>query len=142
MNGPLKISEATSLALHSLALLAGDQGRHLSTKELAGQLAASEAHLSKIMQRMHKMGLVNSFRGPGGGFALAQPPERIKLIDVYEEFEGPVSTAGCLLDQNVCTGGICLLGGVLGDISKQFVNYLKQTNLSEINGGIGGCIHD
>jgi Rrf2 family transcriptional regulator, nitric oxide-sensitive transcriptional repressor len=142
MNGPLKISEATSLALHSLALLADGQGRNFSVKELAGRLAASEAHLSKILQRMNKMGLVNSTRGPGGGFDLAQPPERIRLIDVYEEFEGPVNVSGCLLDHNVCTGGACLLGGILGDISKQFVTYLKQTSLSEIDGGIGGCIHD
>ena len=64
------------------------------------------------------------------------------MIDVYEEFEGPVTTTGCLLDQNVCAGGACLLGGVLGDISRKFVNYLKQTNLSEINSGIGGCLND
>ncbi len=138
----MKISEATSLALHSLALLAQGRGRHYSVKELAGLLSASEAHLSKILQRMSKMGLVNSTRGPGGGFDLARAAERIRLIEIYEEFEGPVRTSGCLLDQSVCAGRACILGGILGDISTRFVSYLKQTSVAEITGRIGGCTHD
>ena len=141
MTGPLKISEATSLALHSLALMAGERGRPYSAKELAGRLSASEAHLAKILQRMNKMGLVSSTRGPGGGFGLARPADKIRLIDVYEGFEGPMKKTGCLLPGEVCPGLSCILGGVLNDISTRFIDYLNQTSVAELTGKIGGCTH-
>ena len=76
MQKVLNISEAYSLALHSLALLASDNGRSLTTHQIASTLGASEAHLSKVMQRLTKAGFLNSSRGPGGGFALKKPPDK------------------------------------------------------------------
>ena len=67
----LKMSEAVSIALHASALLASDPGTKLSNKQIAGRLHVSEAHLSKVLQRLVKVGLVRSMKGPKGGFVLA-----------------------------------------------------------------------
>ena len=42
------------------------------------------------------MGLIRSQRGAKGGYILANPPEKIKLSDVFDVFEGPVVTVECV----------------------------------------------
>ena len=54
MSNLLRISEASSLALHTMALLAKMPDRHLSNAGLAGILRASEHTLSKVLQRLVK----------------------------------------------------------------------------------------
>ena len=96
MRTSLRVSEATSLALHAMALLTGDGSRPLSCHEMAEALQVSEAHLSKVLQRLGKQGFVSSLRGPKGGFRLARDPEDVSLLEIYEAIEGPVQFSNCL----------------------------------------------
>ena len=62
----IKISEASSLAIHAMVFLAAKPGEKLSTSYIASEIKVSEAHLSKVLQRLNKVGLVVSSRGPSG----------------------------------------------------------------------------
>jgi Rrf2 family protein len=123
------------LALHTMAYLASDpEGTH-ATREIAEELAVSEAHLAKVLQRLGRAGLVRSQRGPGGGFTLAKAPEEITLLQVYEVTEGPLTTPECLLGQPVCQGH-CILGDLLEGVGHQVRDYLATTRLSDLRGGL------
>ena len=87
----IQISEAASLALHSMVLLAASPERSLTVKEITGRTLVSEAHLSKVMQRLAKAGLVKSTRGPKGGFVLGDSGLSISLLSIFEAIEGPVA---------------------------------------------------
>lgn len=137
MSGWLKISEATSLALHTMALLAGRGGRRFSNREVAEIIGSSPAHLSKVMQRLVKAGLLNSMRGPAGGFSLAREPEAITLREIYEAIEGPLVPQGCLLHTPICGGENCVLGGLVEKIDSQVRDYLTNTRLSQFKGFAG-----
>ena len=128
MNNILKISEAASLALHTAVLLAVDSKKWISTRELASTLHASKAHLSKVLQRLEKSGIVKSTRGPKGGFKLKKSGDEITLLDVYEAIDGKLSSGDCLLDERICNGD-CIMGRLLGDLNKQVRNYLAQAKL-------------
>lgn len=130
----IKISEASSLALHSMALLAQDPERMLTTKQISQRLDASEAHLSKVLQRLHKSGLVKSVRGPKGGFMLEKDPAQTTLKEVYEVIEGSLVLKNCLLSEAACKGDKCVLGGLLQTINKEVRDYLANTKLSELSG--------
>ena len=138
MQKVLNISEAYSLALHALALLASDDGQSLTTHQIASTLGASEAHLSKVMQRLTKAGFLNSSRGPGGGFALKKAAKEITLLDIYSRIEGPLNYEDCLFDTRICGSDHCIFDGLLGDISRQFKDYLEHTSLSDIQDVFGG----
>ena len=48
----VQISEAASLAIHSMALLIQNRGGFLTVKDMAQECEASEAHLAKVMQKI------------------------------------------------------------------------------------------
>lgn len=136
MSPLVNISEAASLALHSMALMAAQRDHRFTAQELAARLQASGHHLAKVMQRLAKGQLVESSRGPQGGFTLARPAHTIKLLEIYEAVEGPLADAGCLLGQPICDGKDCVLGEVVQRVHREVRGYLARTRLSELARGI------
>ena len=134
----VRMSEAVSLALHAAGLLAGSSGRLLRTKEMARLLRVSEAHLSKVLQRMTRAGQVKPTRGPGGGFGLARPAEEISLKDIYEAVEGPLDVATCPFNIPACEGGWCVIGKEFNSRSEDLLEFLSETRLSTLKINVGG----
>ncbi len=132
MSTALRISDAASLGLHAGALLAATPDRRLTAAHMAGELGASKAHLSKVLQRMKGAGLVHSGRGPKGGFRLALPPDKIALLDVYRAVEGGLSLSNCLLPRPVCDGEACILGSLMRSVNRELHAHLEHTTLAEL----------
>ena len=127
----VRVSEAVSLALHSLAFLARHPEQRISTQTMAKNLGVSGHHLAKVMQKMVKAGLVESLRGPLGGFKLSAPAANIQLLQIYEAVEGPISHKGCLLHKPACEGNVCMLGNLVSTLHEQIRNCLANTSLDE-----------
>ena len=132
MQGSLKISEAASLALHTMVYLAGDPKKHQSAGAIAGVICVSEAHLAKVLQRLAKAGLLVSVRGPKGGFRLARKTDEITLLDVFEAIDGPFNPGECLMHDRTCGQVGCLFGDLLGDVNRQVRSYLGGRNLEDV----------
>lgn len=133
MSSVLKISEAAVLALHGMAFLASNSDKLSSTREIATKLRVSEAHLSKVLQRLSKVGLVKSIRGPKGGFALGKASNEISLLDVYESIDGEFMSSDCLLGDPVYNTDECILGGLVKSIDEQVKGYLEGTKLNQLS---------
>ena len=136
MTNVLKISEAASLALHAATLMADEPEEPVTTTELASRLGVSEAHLSKVLQRLAKAGLVAAVRGPGGGHVLAKEPKEITLLEVYEAIDGRFVPATCLLGRPTCMRS-CILGGLLKDVNGMVREQLAGTRLSSVRQTVG-----
>jgi Rrf2 family protein len=131
VGGLLGVSEAASLALHALAIIAGRAGTPVSTEDIARLLEASEAHLSKVLQRLSKADLVSGKPGPGGGFTLEKSPGEVTLLEIYEAMEGPLETKRCLFDLPVCDRGTCPLSLLLSRHGREIADELSATTLEE-----------
>ncbi|MCX6339967.1 MAG: Rrf2 family transcriptional regulator [Candidatus Aureabacteria bacterium] len=134
----IKVSEAAALALHAMVLMAADRRKPLSTHDAAARLKVSEAHLSKVFQRLTKDGLVRSFRGPQGGFVLGRSPDDLSLLDVYESIEGKCEESNCLFDVPACDGKKCILGGIMKKVDGQLRRYLARAKLAALAGKYKG----
>ena len=132
MSNIIKISEAASMAIHAMVFLASESGRIVPSREIAGTLRSSEAHLSKVMQRLAKAGLVSSMRGPKGGFVLKRSAREISLLEVYEAIEGRLEETKCLLGQPICHGGRCIFGDLFKQVDQQTRKYLSRNMLSDL----------
>ncbi|MGQ9748050.1 MAG: RrF2 family transcriptional regulator [Candidatus Caldatribacteriaceae bacterium] len=130
--GILKISEALSLAIHGLSLLALEEGDQEKVKDLASKIGVSKAHLAKVLQQLVKAGILYSTRGPKGGFVLAKQPEKITLLEIYQAVEGPLREEACLLQKEVCPFSRCIFGDFLPVANRQFREYLAQRTLADV----------
>ena len=128
----LKVSEAASLALHSAVVLTSHPEGPVPTGEIASLLDVSEAHLSKVLQRLARCGLVRSVRGPKGGFVLGKSADKVSLLEVYEAIDGPLAVSHCLFDREACTRARCILGTLVPRLSAQVRDYLSRTRLAAV----------
>lgn len=114
-----------------MLLMAHESGRSLTTKVMAETLGVSTAHLSKVIQRLHRANLITSTRGPRGGSRLARDPSTITLLEIYETIEGPLSETGCLLPQPLTQGTCCLFGTLLRDLNERIRREFAARTLRE-----------
>ncbi len=70
-------------ALHSLLVLAASDVP-LSVADLAAYQHLPERFLAKVFSRLKRAGLVSGIEGIAGGFVLARPAERIRVLDVLD----------------------------------------------------------
>jgi Rrf2 family protein len=127
----VRISEAASLALHAMAMLYQCDRQRFTNQEISERLGASEHHLAKVMQRLAKAGLVESLRGPQGGFCLGPAATDARLLAIYEAIEGPLSDEGCLLSSAVCERQQCVLGDLAARVHNQVREYLMENTLAQ-----------
>lgn len=130
MVGMLKISEAASLGLHAMKFLAArfSEGP-FSTETIALELGVSSAHLSKVLQRLSKHGMVKATRGPGGGVSLARRPEEVSMLQVYEALDGPIYAGSCLMGREHCEHKECILGDLINEVNESVRKRLEDTKL-------------
>jgi len=127
----LKISDAAAIAIHTVVILDSAPEKLFSNKELSAMLEVSDNHLSKILQRLCKARIVESIRGPKGGFTLVDGGSNFTLLQIYEAIEGSLDISNCLLKKSFCTSG-CLLGDFLFSINNQFKDYFEKTRIADL----------
>lgn len=122
----LKLSDAAIIGLHAVSLLGREPLRRRCAAEMAEELGVSCNHLSKVMQRLTRAGLVAPSRGPNGGFALAERAGGAKLRDIIVAIEGSLEFAGCLMESSVCGRDSCPFSELLADTNKRLEKILSQ----------------
>ena len=133
MSSILKVSEAVALAIHACVIVAEKQAEgKTTTASIASALKASEAHLSKVMQRLVRARIMNSVRGPGGGFVMSAKPEDIRLINIYEAVDGVFRCRECLFDHQSCDGHKCVLGKFIENINQQVKMFFETKTLKDL----------
>jgi Rrf2 family protein len=67
--------------------------------EIAARQEVSEQYLAQLFLKLKHAGLVDSVRGPGGGYLLALPPEDITAGDVLRAVEETLAPVFCVGDE-------------------------------------------
>ena len=124
------LSEAASLAIHSMVLIAKADS-HINVNVLAQEMGSSRNHLAKVLQQLVKFNYLKSVRGPSGGFVLNVNPAEITILDVYQAIEGRIETPECPLDRQICPFDKCLMGGMVKSVTDQFKEYFEGQTLEK-----------
>ena len=131
MSSVLRISEAATIGFHALVIFASSGGRHHSTREVAESLEVSEWHLSKVLQRLARAGIIRSVRGPGGGYMLSRKSSGVTLLDILEAIDGPFDPEDCLMHSPRCKSSECILGDLLADVNRKVRIFLEEKSLAD-----------
>lgn len=108
--------------------------------EIASALEISKAEdvplpvLSKVLQELVRKGLLESRRGPGGGFRLSRRPELITLRDIVVTIDGLDHFMDCVAGLKVCSEEApCPLHTTWTGMRTQILTSLETTTLAQMS---------
>lgn len=98
------LSRTAIYALNAVLHLAEHRGEDpVRVDDMAEALGVPRNYLSKILHVMARAGLLESARGPRGGFALVRDPATVTLAEVVDPFDDLTRASGCLLGRERCS---------------------------------------
>ena len=127
----------TDYALRAMVNLARHGGKELMTaRQLASDGAFPYQIGCKILQKLHKGGLVESCMGQRGGFRLSREPSEITLMEIIKIFQGGIRLNRCLLDGEGCElQPECPISVRLESLQRYIDGYFGGITLAEILDG-------
>jgi Rrf2 family protein len=129
----MKIGRSTGYALLSMAYIAQDKSKKaISSQDISKQYDIPLEYLLKILQQLVKANLLNSKRGPSGGFRLAKQADKVTVLQVIEAVEGPWANPPSLAEIAPNTKVGARADKVFSHASAQAKAVYSQTKLSSI----------
>ncbi|GGW22210.1 RrF2 family transcriptional regulator [Arenibacter certesii] len=110
----------------------------VSLKEIAAEINSPEAFTAKILQSLARNGLVDSHKGPTGGFEMNRAKmDTIKLYDIVNAIDGDNIFVGCGLGLKHCDANKpCPVHDKFVGIRENLTQMLKNTTMYELASGL------
>ena len=103
----MRINTKTRYATRALLELALQEGpAALSAQQIAARQEISAKYLEYLFNVLRNANLVQSVRGPQGGYRLARPAREITLRDIYDVFEGQEAFVACVTNPELCNRSV------------------------------------
>jgi Rrf2 family protein len=122
-----------------LALARTQDGKLLSVRRIAEEMAIPVRFLPQVMADLAAAGLVEATTGRAGGYRLARPSDTISLLDVVEAVEGDSRRRTCVLRGGPCgLDGHCDVHDVFFAAQDAMLNTLGAARLADLPTRRGG----
>lgn len=123
----VRLSTRSRYAVLALVEMArrGPDGGMITLSEIAASQMLSVAYLEQLFGRLRRAGLVESARGPGGGYRLGPPAHRITIAQVVEAVDEPMPPEG----------GEGLAGALWTELGEQIRLFLSAVTLADVAEG-------
>lgn len=130
----MELTRKGEYAIRGIVYLARQSpGKVVLVSEVAEATGVPQTFLAKIFQSFAKLGLVNSFRGTGGGFLLGRPAAKITLRQVVEAVEGPINPNRCLSEDGSCDReNVCTVHPVWRRVQGEIAAILDSVTLEDL----------
>lgn len=131
-------SASATHALRAVAWMAAHGGDEPTLgRELARKVKVPADYLAKVLAQLARAGVITASRGVKGGYRLARPASRIRLLEVVVPFEGKRTRPGCLLrpDKPCRDSGACSAHQAWGGVKRTYTDFLERTTVADIQGG-------
>jgi Rrf2 family protein len=131
----LKISQKLEYAMRAMIELAlRRDGSLVPAREIANAQQIPLRFLEQQLGALHKAGLVESFRGAGGGCRLATDPDRITVAQIADAIEGQLYPMFCLepTDHTCFADSRCGLQGFWGEVARAIQRVFEETTVADL----------
>ena len=134
----MKLSTKGRYAVTALADIALNGGqRPVTLAEIAERQDISLAYLEQLFVRLRRAGLVESLRGPGGGYLLAQPAGETRISDIMTAVDERLDAMGChgrWMEGEGCgrSQEACLTHNLWERLSAHVHVFLSQTTIADV----------
>ena len=130
-----RVAQKTEYALRAVVELATRHGDgRVPAREIAEAQGIPLRFLEQQLATLHKAGLVESFRGAGGGCRLARDPAEVRVADVIDAMEGDLYPMHCVeeADHTCFQDGRCGLQELWGDVHLAVRGVFERTSIAEL----------
>ena len=100
--------------------------------DISQRQGISLSYLEQLFARLRKEGLVDSARGPGGGYKLSRSAAEISVVQVISAIDETVEATRCGGLANCQDGEPCLTHELWTDLSRQIYDFLSGINLAQL----------
>ncbi len=120
----------------------------VALSEIASRQEISLSYLEQLFGKLRRAGIVRSVRGPGGGYLLAHPRDKIRVSDIILAVDEPIratrcklgSPAGCRQDR-----GRCITHDLWDELGNHIHLFLNAVSLDDVCEkrilGMSGKVH-
>jgi Rrf2 family iron-sulfur cluster assembly transcriptional regulator len=95
----------------------------------------SLSYLEQLFGKLRKNNVVASVRGPGGGYCLARPANKISMVDIILAVDEPLDATNCNAKGNCNDGKPCLTHDLWFGLNQKIHEYLSGVNLQQLVDG-------
>ncbi len=129
----LRISKMTDYAIMVMVELHAVRGEVLSAQAVAERSHLELPTVSKVLKLLVKTQLVDSYRGPNGGYRLERQAKDISVAEIIAAIEGPIAMTECSVEEGLCAQeAICSLRGNWQRISIAVTKAMEGVSLAEM----------
>ncbi len=123
--GRYAVTAMLDLALHY-------QSGPITLADISSRQGISLSYLEQLFSRLRKRGLVDSARGPGGGYRLSRPADQVAVAEVITAVDEKVDATRCGGLANCQDDNQCLTHELWADLSQQIYDFLSNISLGEL----------
>lgn len=129
----MRLASFTDYSLRVLIYLAIKGEQRSTVSEIADKYQISKNHLVKVVHNLSRMGVIDSFKGKGGGVCLSTSPEKINIGLLIKELESDSFLVECFGPNTNCKiNPSCKLKSVLKVAETNFFATLENYTLADI----------
>jgi len=134
----LRLTKKTEYGIIAMKYLITQQSRNpdsvVSRSEISEQFNIPKELLGKVLQKLGREGLIESYQGVTGGYVLSKTPADISLNEVVEAIEGPITMVECVTDNGEeCTQlEYCNIQSPILNIRRNLTEYFESITLADL----------
>lgn len=129
-------SKTCEYAIRSVLFIAqkSKDGSRVGIKEIAKGIDSPESFIAKILQDLSRKGMIQSQKGPAGGFYLDKSSQNYTLADIVKTVDGDSLFSGCGLGLKQCSENKpCPLHHEFKKIRGELFRILQSAKVGEFN---------
>lgn len=129
-------SKSCEYAIKAMIFIAqkSKEGSRVGIKEIAKGTDAPEHFIAKILQDLSRRNLVNSVKGPNGGFYMDKADLKTSLSDIVKAIDGDKIYIDCLLGLKACSEkNPCPVHFEYKEIKKNLIRLLEESTIGNFN---------
>lgn len=104
----------------------------VSLADISDRQAISLSYLEQLFAQLRREGIVNSVRGPGGGYQLGKTPEEINVGMIIAAVNESIDVSKCKGNGNCSKNSLCLTHSLWERLEDEIENFLHTITLAQL----------
>ncbi len=134
----MRLTTKGRFAVTAMIDLALRQGKGpVTLSGISQRQAISLSYLEQLFGKLRRHEIVESIRGPGGGYSLARRADQVTVADIIIAVDEPLDATQCGGKENchgadAATGARCMTHELWATLNEKMVDYLDSVSLQDL----------